>query len=117
MLTLNKNQAIFQLEQVLNKVKDCRYKSLTKFTTYFTEAERDALQYAIDFMKNENNDADNIYKIKQDYDKKLKEEIQERCDHEWIGKLGLMHVFTNVLVVNGERQKNFMNVIKYEYYI
>ena len=86
MLILNKNQAIFQLEQVLNKVKDCRYKSLTKFTPYFTEAERDALQYAINFMKNENNDADNIYKIKQDYDKKLKEEIQERCDHELIRK-------------------------------
>ena len=81
---MNKKQVIYQLKQVLNKVKDNRYNSLKNyFTSDFTEAERDALQYAIDFLSNEHNDANNINKIKEEYKETLKEEIQEHCDHTW----------------------------------
>ena len=78
---MNKEQIIYQLERLLDKVNDCKGNSM--FKPEFTSTECQALQYAINFMKNEKNDVNNIDKIKQDYEKKLKEEIQEYCDHIW----------------------------------
>lgn len=83
MLQMNKQQIIYQLKRLLDKLNDYKIEAPKSYSSYFTEAEHNALQYAINFMKNENNDANNINKIKQDYNKKLKEEIQEHCDHEW----------------------------------
>ena len=82
MLKMNKKQIVYQLNSLLYKIND--YKDNPKLIPEFTIGEQHALIDAIDFINNEKNDAENIYKIKQDYDKKLKEEIQEHCDHNWI---------------------------------
>lgn len=83
MLQMNKQQIIYQLERLLDKLNDCKIKAPKSYSPYFTEAERQALDYAIKFMSDDKNDASNIYKIKDDYNKKLKIEIQEHCDHTW----------------------------------
>ena len=82
MLKMNKKGMIYQLNSLLSKIND--YKDNPNLIPEFTIGEQHALIDAIDFINNEKNDAENIYKIKQDYDKKLKEEIQEHCDHHWI---------------------------------
>lgn len=80
-MIMNKEQAIYQLKRALEKIID--YKVNSKLIPEFTAGEEYALKYAIDFLKNENNDSKNINKIKQTYEEKLKEEIQEHCDHVW----------------------------------
>ena len=81
MLKMNKKGMIYQLNSLLSKIND--YKDNPKLIPEFTIGERYALIEAIDFINDEKNDTENIYKIKQDYEKKLKEEIQEHCDHVW----------------------------------
>jgi hypothetical protein len=83
MLQMNKQQIIYQLERLLDKLNDCKIKGPKSYSPYFTEAERQALDHAIKFMSDEKNDASNIYKIKDDYNKKLQSEIQAHCDHTW----------------------------------
>jgi hypothetical protein len=78
---MNKEQIIYQLKCILEKIRD--YNLNSKIVPEFTWGEEIALKRAIDFMKDKNNDSKNIDKIKQDYNQKLKEEIQERCDHDW----------------------------------
>ena len=82
MITLNKQQVIYQLNSLLTKIND--YRDHPNLKPEFNIGERHALIEAINFLKNENNDASHINKIKEDYNKKLKEEIQEHCDHNWI---------------------------------
>ena len=82
MLKMNKKGMIYQLNSLLSKIND--YKDNPNLIPEFTIGEQHALIEAIDFINNEKNDAENIYKIKQDYEKKLKEGIQEHCDHNWI---------------------------------
>lgn len=82
MLKINKKGMIYQLNSLLSKIND--YKDNPNLIPEFTIGEQHALIDAIDFINNEKNDASHINKIKEDYDKKLKEEIQEHCDHNWI---------------------------------
>ncbi len=79
---MNKNQIVYQLNSLLNKIKYYRFNNIS--APEFNLGERNALIEAINFIKDENNDAENIFKIKQDYEQKLKEEIQEHCDHKWV---------------------------------
>ncbi len=78
---MNKKQVIYQLNSLLYKIND--YKDNPKLMLEFTIGERYALIEAIDFLSNENNDANNISKIKEEYKETLKEEIQKNCDHTW----------------------------------
>lgn len=83
---INKEHSIALLKDILRKMKDYKKFKYDKHNLPFdiTKSEIDAIENIISFMENPDNDADNIYKIKQDYDKKLKIEIQEHCDHDWI---------------------------------
>ena len=78
---MNKKQMLYQLKVLYNKLDD--YKKDPKFIPEFTDGELYALDKAIGFINDEDNDKDNISKIKDDCMKKMKEEIQNRCDHVW----------------------------------
>ena len=53
MLQMNKQQIIYQLERLFDKLNDCKIKCPKSYSPYFTEAERQALDYAIKFMSDE----------------------------------------------------------------
>lgn len=80
-MIMNKKQVIYQLNSVVNKIVD--YKINSKLIPEFTTGEEYALKYAIMFLKDDENDKNNINKIKQTYKEKTREEIQEHCDHNW----------------------------------
>ncbi len=78
---MNKKQMLYQLKVLYNKLDD--YKKNPKLIPEFTAGELYALNKAIGFISDEDNDKENIDKIKDDCMKKMKEEIQNRCDHVW----------------------------------
>lgn len=80
-MNMNKKQVIYQLNSIVSKIAD--YKINSKLIPEFTTAEEYALKYAIMFLKDDDNDKNNINKIKQKYKEKVIEEIQEHCDHVW----------------------------------
>ena len=80
---MNKQQIIYQLERLLDKLNDWKNKEPDSYYSYFTDTEHQALDYAIKFISDEKNDSSNIYKIKDDYNKRLQSEIQANCDHNW----------------------------------
>lgn len=80
---MNKQEIICQLERLLDKLNYCKITEPDSYYSYFTDTEHQALGYAIEFMGDEKNDASNIYKIKDDYNKRLQSEIQSHCDHTW----------------------------------
>jgi len=80
---MDDKRAIFLLKNIIEKVKEARKDWKLEFHPHLTFAEEDAINYAINKIENK---SENGYISKDEYERRLKEEIQEHCDHDWVGE-------------------------------
>ena len=81
---MDEKRAIFLLKHIIEKVKEARKDwKIDEFRPHLTFAEEDAINYVINFIENK---SENSYISKDEYERRLKEEIQEHCDHDWVGE-------------------------------
>ena len=81
---MDDKRAVFLLKNIIEKIKEARKNRKFEFHPHFlTFDEEDAINYAIDFIENK---SETGYISKDEYERRLKKEIQEHCDHDWVGE-------------------------------
>lgn len=74
---MNKYEILYQLNNILEKLDNCkRFPKIPQITGN----ELKSLKEVIDYLKDEDK---RFAEIKEDYEKKLRFNIQKHCDHAW----------------------------------